>query len=225
MIKNIMISFVMLLLTGCGGYWKPAPPQREMLEGLANQGQVKVTNNKITGASKLKLAIVNSANVQPQIQAYAANVKAGDTYSTLYSNNPKQIKSDEAIIYSDKAFMESIVNTLKSKFGQTFYANDLVSAFKNGADYVVVIDIRLDYLWKDGGNRMMDEQEVANIRALFINQSLIGGPDVIVNNTNKDMYEGKGFDANVNTHLNNVKKVRLKSLQEFETSVSKVVIQ
>ncbi|NOT65528.1 MAG: hypothetical protein HOP06_05800 [Methylotenera sp.] len=229
MIKSILLSIsIMLLLTGCPSMaWKPAPPQREILEGLANQNQIKISRNKITGASKLKLAIISSANVQPQIQAYGENVNQYKGLISHYSSDAEKLNADADIVFSDKLYLQAIISSLKSRFSETFYANDLASAFAKGADYAAVLDIRLEMI--DLSNKYypgpMMEDDIANIRTLFISKNLEGGPDVVVNNRIKDVTEGKGPEANIRYTLNRMKNVRLKSLKDFEAELSKVVIK
>jgi hypothetical protein len=226
--NKILICFLMLLITGCATmHGVQSPPQQDRLEGLAKPDQIKITKNKITGASKLKLAIVQSANVEPQIKSYSIVAKQFDEVISSYVKESATVKSDSEIILSDKLFLQSIINSLRSRFAETIYTNDLASAFKQGADYAVIVDIRFEYLdlssQTDPGP--LKEKNVADISALFINKNVEGGPDIQVKNTSITERQPKGAEANIREMLNLIKNTRLKSLKDFEAELSKVVIK
>ena len=228
MIKKLITIIFIATLTGCATFQPVAsPPQRDRLEGLAAQSQIKMSHNKIVDASKLKLAIVSSVNVQPQIQSFYTFSNQFDQIIKAYVSEEQSVKKDAEIVLSDKIFLQSIVNSLSSKFSETISANDLRDAFNKGADYAVVIDLRFE--WVDLASKIspgpLSEKNVADISALFIKKTLEGGPDIQIKNTTISQREAKGPEANVRELLNEIKDTRLKSLKRFDSELDKVVIK
>lgn len=228
MFKKIVLALSFFSLVGCATFQPVAsPPQVDRLEGLANPGQIKISQNKIIGSSKLKLAIVSSANVQPQIQSFHTFANQFDGIIKAYVSEEQAVKADAAIVLSDKIFLQSVVNSLSSRFAETIQANDLADAFKQGADYAVVVDLRFE--WVDLSSKVapgpLSEKNVADVSALFIKNTLEGGPDIQVKNTAISQREAKGPEANIRELLNNIKNTRLKSLKTFDAELDKVIIK
>lgn len=230
--SKLCITAIALLtvfgLIGCATmHGEESPPQKDRLEGLAKPDQIKITNVNIKGSSKLKLAIVNSANVQPQLQSYSNIAKQLDTSISSYVTESKTLKADADIVLSDKIFLQFIISSLKTKFAEIFYANDLADAFNKGADYAAVIDLRYEFI--DLSSRTVPGQitikNVADVSALFIKKTLTGGPDVQIKNTITTEHKPSGAEANIRIVMNDIKNIRLKTLKDFETELSKVVIK
>jgi hypothetical protein len=228
MIKHLTTILSTIILSGCATFQPVvSPPQLDRLEGLARPEQIKITQIKIVDSSKFKLAIVNSINVQPQIQSYATFSNQFDQIIKAYVTEEKAVKADAAIVLSDKIFLQSIVNSISSRFSETFQANDLAQAFSNGADYVALIDLRFE--WVDLSSKVvpgpLSEKNVADISVLFIKNTLESGPDIQIKNTSISNRDPKGPEANIRELLNSIKNTRLKSLKDFDSELNKVVIK
>lgn len=233
MMKRLMAALSLAILGGCVSFapLPSSPPQQDRLQGLANPGQIQLSQSRIIGSSKFKLAIVNSVNVQPQIQSYHQFSGQFDRIIKAYVSEEQKVKADAAAILSDKVFLDSIDRQLSSRFAETIRADDLREAFNKGADYVAVVDVRFevaDLTPEIGFFEMPSDlltKHVADISVLLINRSLEGGPDIQIKNTYVAKGPGKGPEANIREMLSAIKDTRLNSLRRLDAELEKVIIK
>lgn len=224
-IKFLSLIFLGLLLTACPSLeTKPSPPQMDRLTGL-DASNININQTKISNASKNKLAIIYSVNVKPQLEANAAMAAQMKPLITYYVKDSNAVNADANIVFSGEAYLQTIINSLTSKFKDAIYAKNLNDAFANGANYVAIVDLRLEYL--DLSSKLVPgpliSQFVADISTLFIDKNRQAGPDVQIKNTTVLQEEPKGAEANTRQFLKNIKDVRIKSLKAYDAELNKVI--
>lgn len=204
----------------------PSPPQKERLINIVDQNSIKVGSKDrvISGTANYKLAIIKSVNVDEQINTYQKFV---DWYLKLvksYASNPDPITTEANTFISGNQYYEKAVGLLKPRFTSTVEAKNLKEAFEQGADYVAVVDIKLEFKPLGTPTGPLSISNTADISMLVIDKTLAAAPDILIQNTVINNYEGTRPDENFRKELAFLKAIRDKTLSEFETQLNKVII-
>lgn len=226
-LKMLFTTCLTLLLSACPTLdTVPSPPQEDRLKGIVNQQQ-PFTRSRLTNTSNKKLAVIYSVNVSPQLAANAEQARRMKPLIDYYVKDSRAVNNDVDIIFSGDFFLKAIDDMLSSKFKYVVHAKNLDDAFRNGADYAAVIDIRFEYL--DFSSKTtpgpLITRHVANASTLFIDKNLQSGPDIQANNTLSTQDEPLGAEANTRRFLKQVKDLRLKTLKEYNTNLNQVVFE
>ncbi len=124
-------------------------------------------------------------------------------------------------LYFDKA-----VGMIKAKFNGVTNASNVQEAFDQGADYVAILDIKLENtdLSSKTEPGPLTERNVADLSVLFIDKNYEASPDIEVKNTSTETYQPIKPDSNIRNSLDIIKRARDKTFTEFEAKLNKLVI-
>ena len=202
----------------------PSPPQKDRLINIVDQNNIKYGSKDkvITGTACYKLAIIKSANVDEQINAYQKFVEWYLKLIKSYASNSAPLISEANTFISGNQYYEKAVGLLKSRFSSTVEAKNLKEAFEQGADYVAIIDIKLEFKTLNKPDSPITN--TADISMLVIDKMLNAAPDILIQNTVVNNYEGTGPDENFKKETAFLKAARDKTLSKFETQLNKVII-
>lgn len=211
-------------VVGSGDGNFPSPPQKDRLINIVDQNNIKYGSKDkvITGTANYKLAIIKSANVDEQINAYQKFVEWYLKLIKSYASNSAPLISEANTFISGNQYYEKAVGLLKSRFSSTVEAKNLKEAFEQGADYVAIIDIKLEFKTLNKPDSPITN--TADISMLVIDKMLNAAPDILIQNTVVNNYEGTGPDENFKKETAFLKAARDKTLSEFETQLNKVII-
>lgn len=215
-------------VVGSGDGNFPSPPQKDRLINIVDQNNIKFGSKDkvITGTANYKLAIIKSANVDEQINAYQKFVEWYLKLIKSYASNSAPLISEANTFISGNQYYEKAVGLLKPRFSSTVEAKNLKEAFEQGADYVVVIDIKLEYtdLSSKTEPGPLTERNIADLSAIFVNKNYEAGPDIVVKNASTETFQPIKPDTNIRNTLDILKRARDKTYNEFEAKLNKVII-
>ena len=204
----------------------PSPPLKDRLTNIADPSSIKFGSNDktITGTQNHKLAIIKSINVDEQINAYQKYVDWNLKLIKSYALNPAPIIAEANTFITGNQYYENVVAILKPRFSSTVEAKDLKEAFEQGADYVAIVDIKIEFKPLGTETGPLSVSNTADVSILFIDKSLEAAPNIVIQNTVINNYEGTNPDENFKKELGFIKVVRDKTLSEFKSQLYNVII-
>jgi hypothetical protein len=205
-----------------------SPPQKDRLLNVVDSTKLKTTNTEkpILGSKAYKLAIVKSVNVDEQIKAYQAHVDRRSKGIKDYASNPQPFLDEVNSFVPGNLYFDKAVDLIKAKFNGVINASNVQEAFDQGADYVAIIDLKLENtdLSSKTEPGPLTDRNVADLSALFIGKNFDASPDIVVKNTTQETYQPNGADKNIRASLDILKRARDKTFNEFEAKLNKLVI-
>lgn len=171
-LKVVMVALALNLL-GCGAM-PESPPQTNRFKDIIDESKLKVGDAIIKDSKTKVLAIIYSENVSKQL-TYNKQILEIVNRNMQYESYVDL--KDYEIILSEEKLMAAIMSKLKNKFDKIIFAKDIPTAFLNKADYVGVLDIRLDV--NTPLKNTMPTIHTANTTLLLINKKLEYGPEII----------------------------------------------
>lgn len=206
-----------------------SPPLKDRLSGIVEQDKVKFssTDKVLFGSKQFKLAIVKSINVDEQIKTYKASVDKRNKGIKGYASSPQPLLDELNTFVPGEVYFEKAVGHVKEKFGSTVYANSVQDAINQGADYVAVIDLKLENtdLSSKTAPGPLTERNVADLSVIFIDKSYEAGPDIVVKNTSQETFQPTEPNQNIRNNLDILKRARQKTFDEFKAKLNKQIIE
>ncbi len=190
-----------------------SPPQTNRFKDLVDESKLKIGDTTIKDSKTKVLAIIYSENV-PRQMIYNKHILEIVNRNMRFENYVNF--DDYDIVLSDEKLMAAIVFKLKNKFDKIIIAKDIPSAFSNKADYVGILDIRLDVL-KPLSSKITTH--VANTSLLFINRNLQRGPEInsMIRTESTLEYDAARIEVLRFYHamVHNIKLTRTKMINDF----------
>lgn len=205
-----------------------SPPQKDRLLNVVDATKLKTTNTEkpILGSKAYKLAIVKSVNVDEQIKAYQAHVDRRNKGIKDYASNPQPFLDEVNSFVPGNLYFDKAVDLTKAKFNGVINASNVQEAFEQGADYVAIVDLKLENtdLSSKTEPGPLTERNIADLFLLFIDKNYEAGPDISIKNISIETYQPNGADKNIRNNIDILKRARDKTFNEFENKLNKLVI-
>ncbi|PJD90422.1 MAG: hypothetical protein CTY12_09130, partial [Methylotenera sp.] len=205
-----------------------SPPQKDRLLNVVDATKLKTPNTEktILGSKAYKLAIVKSVNVDEQIKAYQAHVDRRSKGIKDYATSPQPFLDEVNSFVPGNLYFDKAVGMIKAKFNGVTNASNVQEAFDQGADYVAILDIKLENtdLSSKTEPGPLTERNVADLSVLFIDKNYEASPDIEVKNTSTETYQPIKPDSNIRNSLDIIKRARDKTFTEFEAKLNKLVV-
>lgn len=205
-----------------------SPPQKDRFLNVVEQSKLKLASpdKVIIRSTGYKLAIVKSVNVDEQINAYQKHVDKRSKGIKGYATTPQPFLDEVNSFVPGNVYFEKAVGLIKAKFSSMAIANNVQEAFNQGADYVAIIDLKLENtdLSSKTEPGPITHKNIADLSAIFIDKNYEAGPDIMVKNTTTETYQPIKPDSNIRNSLDIIKRARDKTFNEFEAKLNKVII-
>lgn len=205
-----------------------SPPQKDRFLNVVDQSKLKLASpdRVIMGSGAYKLAIVKSVNVDEQIKAYQAHVERRNKGIKGYATTPQPFLDEVNSFVPGNLYFDKVVGLIKPKFKSITYVNNVQEAIDQGADYVAIIDLKLENtdLSSKTEPGPLTERNISDLSVLFIDKNYEASPDIVVKNTSTETFQPIKPDTNIRNSLDILKRARDKTFQEFEAKLNKVII-
>lgn len=206
----------------------PSPQQKDRFLNVVDKNKLKLSSpdKVILGSASYKLAIVKSVNVDEQIKAYLQHVERRNKGINGYATTPQPFLDEVSSFVPGNVYFDKAIGLIKSRFASTSVASSVQEAFDQGADYVAILDIKLENtdLSSKTEPGPITQRNIADLSAIFINKNYEASPDIVVKNTSTETYQPIKPDTNIRNSLDILKRARDKTFNEFEAKLNKVII-
>lgn len=204
-------------------------PLNNRFNQVADVSKLKVTGSDepILGSKSYKLAIVKSVNVETQLNSDKKFTDDWRKRILKYVDKPHQYLDDYDASIPGHVLVDRAEQSLKAKFKEAIYVKSVDEGLKQGADYVALIDIKVEFKQLSSKFRAepLRNKYVNDLSTIFINKSYEVGPDIVITNT---FETPNGLteknDALLRSSLDEYKMARQKTFDEFEAKLNKLVI-
>lgn len=227
--RRLLLSFLLPLSSvACVSVLK-TPAQEDPLTGLVSRSQLKNAVGNLPSVKDKKLALIYSVNVPKTLDVNRQLAsRFGDSMTAFLTSSSTALGEDASIVFSAEKLLDACFEPLKKRFQSVSLASDLPDAFSKGADYVGIVDLRLEYLINENDpdhakHTHMVITHISNISILLINRKLEAGPNLVSNVEHQQRTIAAGAEANNRDFINNVRLARVKMLRAFQSHISEKI--